>query len=405
MGCSQQALSGFNAAAGGGSRPGPNALAPVFCCGFECGQIGTVGQHWGSASSNCVISTVTTRTGGRSLQANPSSSVRGSACVVVPSDVSVHRFYVRFTSLPTANTYLFWAGGATAARLGLAFKQSDSKLYCASGSTPTFAATGASVTTGVWYRVDVKLNQTSGAGAVDIQIDGVALTQQTNASTAGAVAVNFGIANSTSANVFFDDFVMSNTAADYPWGAGTVQHFVPVADGSHNITSAGDFKVGSAGANITNATTDSCLLIDDVPMDDTTPDTNDYINMAVDSGGGAEYVEHVIGPASGISTPVVGPRAVDVIYAYHAAGTGTGNHTLKVNDSGNEDTVNAFNAAGVTTIRYARKHYANAPSDGNAWDVQPGAGNFNNLKTRFGYSTDANPDQYLDCVMVEAEFA
>lgn len=381
----------------------PNTLSPVFCCGFECGAGGT-NAHWSALTSTLTYDAVTIRSGARSLRSHPTGTAGSVTCQAAANDTYIIRFYIRFATLPSADTYICWAG-SSGARVGVAFKNSDSKIYAATASVPSFGATGIAVTTGTWYRIDAKIIQTSGAKSCDVQVDGAAVGQKTSTDATAAGQILIGVSANTSADMYFEDFVVSNTGADYPWGAGFVNHFIPTADGTHNITSAGDFKVGAAGANITNATTDSYLLIDEVPLDDTTPDTNDYINFALDSGGGAEYVEHVIGPASGVSTPAAGPRAVDVIYGYHAASTTSGNHTVKINDNGVEDTVNAFSAAGQTTTRYARKQYANAPSDSNAWGVTSGSGNFNNLKTRFGYSTDANPDQYLDCVMVEAEFA
>jgi hypothetical protein len=224
--------------------------------------------------------------------------------------------------------------------------------------------------------------------------------------TAGADAFTWGaVSNSLTTTYFTDDWIISNTAADYPIGAGSVYPYVPTSDGSHNVTHAGDFIKGSAGANITNATTDSYQLVDDFPMDDTTPDTDDYVSAVADTGGGSEYVEHVFGIAGGLTGPATAPRAVEVAVAYHQASTGTGNSTFKLNDNGTESTIFAFNAAGVTTTKYARKHYATAPTGG-AWiSGSSGNGAFGNLRHRFGYSTDGNPDQYFDCAMVEAEFA
>jgi hypothetical protein len=96
---------------------------------------------------------------------------------------------------------------------------------------------------------------------------------------------------------------------------------------------------------------------------------------------------------------------VDVIVVYHQENTGTGNSTMKLVDNGTENTVLAFSAAGATAARYARKMYANPPSGLGGWKTTGTNGNFNALRHRFGYSTDGSPDQYLDGVMIEAEFA
>lgn len=385
--------------------PAPNTFNPIFCCGFECGQLGTVGQHWTSAAP-VSINTGTVRNGSRSLRCNPAAQSFDVTCIEPSHTVIVARFYVRFATLPNHDTYIASCGSGTA-RIGVAFKQSDSKLYAAaSTSTIAFGASGVSVTTGVWYRIDLKMDQTVGAKTADVQVDGSGIAQKTSTDAGAATAFKLSATVSPttlSGDWFIDDVLLSATGTDYPIGAGYVNHFVPTADGTHNISAGGNFKRGEAGTNITNSTTDSYLLIDDTPLDDTTPDTLDYISA--EATASTNYVENVLGPASGISTPIAGPRAVEVIVCDHQGNTAVGVSTFKLNDNGTEDTVLARNGGGVTTIRYSRKHYANAPSDGNAWRVTTGNGNFNNLRHRFGYSSDASPHQYCDCVMIEAEFA
>lgn len=380
------------------------SITPAFCCGLECGQLGSVGQHWSTANGGS-IDTGTVRSGSRSFKFTWTSNAGQSTCVLAAATITVARFYIRFSTLPSANTFVAYVGNTATDRIGVAFKQSDSKLYCGSGTTIAFGATGVAVTTGVWYRIDVKLDQTSGAKACDAQVDGSALGQKTNTGTTAATVFTIGTPATITATYFYDDFIISNTSGDYPIGPGYVNHFIPASDGTHSTGTAGNFISGTAGANITDSTTDSHLLVDEVPLDGTTPTANDFIAIHNDTGATSNYVEHVFGPASGISTPSTAPRAVEVIAAHHQAGTGTGDCIFKLNDNGTEDAYLTRSAvAGVTTIKYARKHYATAPTGG-AWIVTSGAGNFNNLRHRFGYSNDANPDQYFDCVMVEAEFA
>jgi hypothetical protein len=390
--------------------PAFNTLTPVFCCGFECGQLASGGTfpHFTINGGTPTISTSTIRSAARSLRCNPNGITAQSVkCNVTPATIQVYRFYVRFTTLPTQSTYITFVteGGATDI-FGVAFKTSDSKLYCATGSSPTFTATGVAVTTGTWYRIDVKIDSTFGAKKIDAQVDGAALSQGSTAGTGAASHIYLGTgqtAGVATADIFYDDFLMSNTAANYPLGAGHVDHFVPTADGTHSTGTAGSFIKGAAGVNITGSTTDSYLLVDDVPVDDITPDTNDYITQTNDTGGGALYVEHIFGPASGISTPTTPPRAVEVLVGYHTASAGTSNKVAKLNDQGTEDTILNSNTSN-TQVNYERKHYANPPTGLGGWSLS-GPGNFNDLRHRWGYSTDGNPDVAMDCVMVEAEFS
>lgn len=376
-----------------------------FVCGFECGQLGSVGRHW-TAPTHASFNTTTVRSGIRSLELQPNGSATDQpVCSFTPGNTLVGRCYINFASLPDGDATLFTVGISTA-NLGIGFQFSTGKIkpvIRTSAPSTTFGATGVQIRTGQWYRLDMKTVMNGVDTRIDVQVDGVALTQQVIASTSAFLTVSLGSRITVSADMFFDDVILSSTAADYPIGAGFVNHFVPVADGIHNTGTAGNFIIGAAGANITDSTTNAYTLIDEVPLDGLTPTTNDYINQA--ANGATNYTEHVFGPAPGIVVPQVAPRAVEAIIVYHQQSTGVGNSTFKLADNGTEDTILAFNAAGVTTNKYQTKQYATPPSGG-TWNLnQMGDGAFNNLRCRFGYSSDTNPNQYFDGIMLEAEFA
>lgn len=365
-------------------------MTPVFCCGFECG---VSGAHW-SSTGTVSFDTTTKRTGARSLRLNPSAST--ARVVQTISGVNVIRFYVYFASLPTSSAqlcFLTTSGGVT-------FKSSDSKIYA--GAT-VLGTTGVSVTTGQWYRIDCKVDVSSGDTVSDVQVDGVACGQATSVGTTPFNSITLGDDFNYTADIYMDDVLASSTLSDYPLGAGYVNHFIPTSDGTHNIAGTGDFQRTTTGTDILNATTTAYQLVDDVPLE--SGSSVDWINMVAPPNA-TDYVECVFGPASGISTPTVAPRAVEVIAGIHQAGTASGNMAIRLNDNGTtNDIYSATGAGGSTTVVYKRKHYATAPTGG-AWTVAAGAGNFNNLKMRYGSpaAVDANPDQYLDCIMVEAEF-
>jgi hypothetical protein len=320
------------------------------------------------------------------------------------SNVWVSRCYVRFATLPSANFAILGTKSTTAQVGGAVFKQSDSKIYAGDVVTPNFGASGVSVTTGVWYRIDVKVDTSANPWTIDVQVDGVACGQATRALAATTYnGIILGTDISVTCDMFFDDISASNTAGDYPLGAAYINHFIPTADGTHNVAGAADFRRGNTTTDITNSTTDAYLLVDDVPLDDTTPDTDDHIRIVAPPNV-TDYVECIYGPAPGINTPTVAPITVEVIAEFFAAGTGISDEILKLNDNGTVDNVyNGTQVAGTTTGIYKRKHYATAPTGG-AWTVVSGNGNFNNIRFRYGFATDANPDKSLMCTMIEAEF-
>lgn len=380
----------------------------TFACGFECGQIGSsggVGQHWSAVGTPPTFSTTTVRSGSRSLRINfTNSNAMRAACVLGSVGSHVGRVYIRFATLPTVDARVLELVNQDA----IYYKTSEGKLYLRRNSDGVEGASGVSVTTDVWYRIDWK-RDTSGS-TMDAQVDGVALGQLALTDTSNYAinlcAVSISGGSLYDVDCFYDDLIISQTLADYPLGAGYVNHFVPTADGTHSVAGANDFERGDTGTDILNATTDAYLLVDDVPLDDTTPDTNDSIALVAPPSAN-DYVEVVFGPAPGISTPTAGPRAVEVICGIHQAGTGTGNMALRMNDNGAlDDVYSATGVAGTTTLTYKRKHYADPPSAASAWTVVSGNGNFNNVRLQFGSpaAVDANPDQYLDCAMIEAEF-
>jgi len=392
-------------------------MTPVFCCGFECGAAASVSgstTHWSALGSGFSFQTSTKRTADRALRLNLSSAQGDKVTLtngILTGGTWILRFYVRFATLPSRDCAIAFISISDSASLGLGFKQSDSKLYAYTGSvsTPTFGATGASVTTGTWYRVDLKIviATAGGADTADAKIEGIDVGQATaNVTDTTALSPQLGAyagsGNNLTVDVFFDDFAASQTSGDYPIGAGHVDHFVPTSDGTHNVAGADDFERGNTGTDINNSTTTAFQLVDDVPMKTTAPTADCIAAIAPPNAG--DYVELVFGPAPGISTPTAGPRGVEVIVCHHQAATQSGNIRVALNDNGSLDDVLNLTAGGVTTLRYARKHYGDPPSAASTWTATSGNGNFNNARLRF-FSNDAAPDQFLDGAMIEAEFA
>jgi hypothetical protein len=303
----------------------------------------------------------------------------------------VVRIYKYFASLPSADCRLI--GTALG---GLVFKQSDSKLYAWSNANG-FATSGITLTTGQWYEINFGMDATE--KVVRGNVDGTELATIATTYSGGSQCFIGVVTTLVTCDLYLDDAIVSNTLADYPIGPGYVNHFVPTSDGTHNVAGANDFERSATGTDITNATTTAYQLIDDVPLKSGV--LAEYINAPAPPNA-TDYVEVVYGPAPGISTPTVAPRAVEVICAYGSASAGTNNTRLALNDNGTTDDVLNTTTGPGTTATYARKHYATAPTGG-AWTLS-GAGNFNNLRMRF-LTNDAAPDPWFGSTMIEAEFA
>lgn len=380
-------------------------MTPVFCCGAECGASG---QHW-TIAGTASFSTSTVRSGARSFRINPTSSV-GSFVHTLPSaNKFVVRAYVYFATLPSWEVPLISIdiGGV---KTGIFFNPfaSPGGNNIALGSTSSSGGVSFTVVTGQWYMFEMSLDASSNPWHLIGKVNGTDLIGQ-DAAIAASTGTDIylgppaGITNSTS-DFFIDDVVVSQTLADYPIGAGYVNHFVPTSDGTHTATTTTIVKGTIAtpvGANVAGAT-DVFNWVNAVPLLGGATDNTRLVNQQ--SNGTTLYAEVVFGPAPGISTPSRAPRAVEVITADRQAATTTGDFTTKLNDNGTESSIIARGVvAGSLTDRYATKQYASPPGAG-AWTVVSGAGNFNNIRARFGYASDANPDQYWRGIMIEAEF-
>lgn len=391
-------------------------MTPVFCCGGECGVFGS-GLHFadGSLGTAPTFDTTTKRNGSRSIRFNPSSSASSAnAQGLATTTFKVWRFYVNFTTLPSADTLIAWSSYGTDFQ-GVSFRQSDSSIYAANriGGVVGPGLSGVAITTGVWYRIDVINNGDvgGGQGAVDVQVDGVACGQKTTAFGVTTTAVvNFGIRDTCSADMYIDDILISDTDTDYPLGAGYVNHFVPTSDGSHNVAGANDFEIGTGGVDITNATTTAWQLVDDVPLQSGAIGTTDFINMVAPANA-TDYVECIFGPASGISTPTTGPRTVEVIVGVAAASSLACNMEVRLNDNGTMGTVYTQTGGTTlsTTISHKRANFTDPPSAASVWNANNDGsnGDFRDLRVRFGSpaALDVNPDPYFASIMIEAEFA
>lgn len=384
----------------------------VFCCGGECGVSAATG-HWGTLGTGWSFSTAIFRSGTTSMRYNPSAANATITGVGGTSGTTkVWRNAIYFTTLPSADCIISWFdySGSSA---GIGFKQSDSKIYSAVeiAGVNTFGATGVSVTTGVWYYIDVKAVGSVVTGTCDVQVNGSACAQATGA-FAGANSTNINRGSNgvnISADIYYEDLFVSETGGNYPIGNGYIMPAIPMRDGTHNVASTNDFERTLTGTDIDNNTTDAWVLVSTIPLQSggvTAGAT--FVNMVLPPNA-TDYVECIFGTPAGLYAPSVAPKAVEVIMTIGQFGTGTGNMEIRINDNGTTNAAyTATTVAGVTTLAYKRKMYAVNIADGGAWVIGGGGnGDFTDLRVRFGSpaAVDANPDQYFSSIMIEAAYS
>lgn len=365
---------------------------PMLCCGFECGIDTGLAAHW--ALTGATFQTAIVRSGKYALLSNPTTGLH-FAQHTISSQTNVWRFYLYITAHPSAIAALSSVSDGVTS-LGLIYDTVTSKYYAYAGAT--LATTGITLSLSTWYLVDIKALTNSTTWTCDVSIDSVAQIQASLPLQSATTMTTLNMGNRTvnSTHSFYcEDVWYSVTSADYPYGAGKVLSFIPSRDGPHNVV--GHFLYGTAGRVIVDADRDTYRLIAKSPLPTVEVPLLLINQETVITGGYVDnYFEQTIEPNP--------PRAVEIIEAYHQAGTGVCDSTSKLLDNATADTVFAHTGAGQTALRYATKQYALAPS-AVAWNLNAsGDGAFNNLRHRFGHSSDATPDVYLDAAMIEAEF-
>lgn len=369
-------------------------------CGVFGGGAAANDGHWAIGAGTPTFSTTTVNNGARALRCNPSAATQYAYSIFNAAAQTrlVGRCYLRFATLPGASCDLISFGPSPFSGPLVTYNSPDTKIYAAVGGTK--GASGVTVTTGVWYRIDFDFNiATGGNDTCDVRVDGTACGQATATGwSAGQTEIDLGALSSATCDLFLDDVILSLTGADYPIGAGKVLAYVPDADGTHNVGT--DMDRGTTAAptgdtSISGSTTDAYQWVNGTPLLGGASNNTRLINMTALSSTHYAEVDFQA------TAETAAPRAVEVITADRQDGTGSGSFQTKLNDNGTEDAIaNYGSVAGVTTDRYVTKQYATMVGGG-AWTLA----RFNALKARFGYSTDANPDQFWRGIMIEAEFA
>lgn len=229
------------------------------------------------------VDTSTVRhTGGSSLKLLPANVLTSNRYALsAASNIATITAYVNFSSFGTSGGNFLWLSHGTTPAAGVTLSSSLLQLDSLSGGSETFPGTGASVSTDIWYRVELRANATSNPWNIEIQVataDGSATftdsIQPNFAATTFDSFVLGALLNSADYTMFVTDVAVSLQSADYPIGPIGVQGYVPTAVGTHNLdasTSTFFFTdtsgpPGSAGTAITSAESTSYQMLDEIPL-------------------------------------------------------------------------------------------------------------------------------------------
>ena len=340
-----------------------------------------------AAAANCTIVQTNPRSGASCLRVAPAGASTGPEKLIPGTDpaISVVGLGIRFeTSLPAASSQLFIFNAAAGGDGRLEYNSATSKfrLQIVGGGASDIGPTLAADT---WYWVDLRYDVSGGTRTLDGAIDEGANTQVTLVVAASTITFwKFGTDSTHTYTARYDDFVASNTSADYPLGKKKVLPLHVNGDGTHVISGAGDFDKAD-GTDILVSTTDAWTEIDDWITGADDGATTAIIDLV---GASTEYTEHTFDNTAGEATidAVMGTMASPVVSATaHTA-------TFRIVDSAGATIKDLF--SGDVSISIAT-HYRHVLVSQN-----PSSSTVDGYKFRFGFSTDVAPDPKVTAVML-----
>lgn len=265
-------------------------MARLFSCGFELNSI-TNGVEFTTVLGSPTISSSTFRSGAYALRISSLTSVTAMGFryqyLSSASSPIFARFYVRFATLPSAENVIASFNNTNALTTPNVYISVDNtgvfRLYDEDGQITTGGpnSNGLSnpVSTGVWYRVETKLDQSGSSGThtveAKISIENTAgvvyATASNRAVGSGLINIHLGgnLAASAEAQTqgdwFFDDVAVNDSTGSfqtsYP-GAGSIIHLKPSAAGDINTFAIQIGGTAGSGNNFTR--------VNEVPPDDAT---------------------------------------------------------------------------------------------------------------------------------------
>jgi hypothetical protein len=214
-------------------------VARLWQCGFEIPTTYTPGEI-STFSGTTSFSTTTVRTGAYSLRANPSAST-GFVARQIYSSTNVTarvllRAYIYVATAPAAVTGLMcWADSNTALSGWFGIKMNTDRTLIVSGSAGTTGTASAAVPLNTWTRIELDYDDVANTAAA--YLDGVNWATLTGADLNGGLYARFGVQNTTTADIFFDDLAVNDTAGSVQNslpGPGKVAYLRPVGQGDNN---------------------------------------------------------------------------------------------------------------------------------------------------------------------------
>jgi len=368
---------------------------PTWITGFEYGL--ATPSASGTGLIDAIVGACTIRNDAVSLRGTYSLRTVATAAVLAyisrnmtAGQTFVGRFYVYLPALP-ASDRIIYSITTVGHKIQILYDVTQVSFSIGIDGATTQLGT-VTVAIDTWYCIDIKAVTSANPWLIDWQIDSVAQTQLTSAHAAENMSViDYGLRTVGALTVWYDDIVHSVTAADYPIGPGSTYGLRPNADGVHN--NAANIMENAAGTDIDG--TPAWSLLDENPW--VTGAATDYVRQT--AIGAANYCEIQFADLLDNMRDIIG---VDSLLQY-ASATATANTggCIIIDPAGPTNTT-LWGVAGAladySEITSFFKHAIVAFSGAITKALVDG------LRSRFGYSDDADPDPYWLAIMLEVGY-
>jgi len=307
------------------------------------------------------------------------------------ANVSFYFRTVDATNPSTSATVLFAFGASTEnSTIGI---NTSGQITAKAGAGGTVQNGSVDVCDGAWHRIDARCVTSGATFTLDVQVDGTALTQATDPATAADITDwNFGLTTGTvDYTIYYSDFVMSATGADYPMGDHICKMLEINGTGTHG-PGAGAFTDQAGG------TSDAALLAAcDDAWDGTTPELSqtgeDYVQQTANDSIG--YVEFTLEDPT--ESAIWNRVQLGTLMASEDATTANNCVTQLVDSGGTTLATTGLVDPSVSATVYTGYRPMAIVDPGAGWSGTTLSG----CKVRFGFSTDAAPDALFNSAIVE----
>jgi len=364
----------------------------LYIDGFEHGSLVTgQGGVYGSVDSSITISTSYSHTGSNSLKIDPTYSVTTKSFSSGIRTMSGSFYYMWRVGVPTSLSAPMLTIANANGEFSVVWSATNDELGIKIGTSASVMFSGNYYSLNTWYRVDFKIDCSSGTATMYAMVDGADEINTSRSQTAAdltSARMGFyaGYASGTY-DTYMDDVVLTDSTADYPIGVHYVDGLRVTADGTHN-EGGGNFY-NSSGGSLSDLSTNVYTFIDETNVASTTTyieqrsnDTSAYMESTfadISSSGGPRgiYYRQVSTDSSDIGANSAETRL------YLSDGTLVQDIRPSTSDPGSPDTWTMYQGASAV------------PSGG--WTTD----GVNGLKLRMGYA-DGDPDARFGSVILEA---